>query len=124
MPRFRHSSSKSARISGRSSLNSICGLRQRLAAAFGGALIDGECHQCRLLAPNAKLRCEIIPSPPEHRTEHSTDHAHAQGASARMNWARLLKRVFDIEHCPNCGGALKIIAAPSTGSGQASKIRQ
>ena len=30
-----------------------------------------------------------------------------------MSWARLLKRVFDIdiEHCPNCGGALKIIAA-------------
>jgi hypothetical protein len=33
-----------------------------------------------------------------------------------MSWARLLKRVFDIgiEHCPNCGGALKIIVAPST----------
>src|SRR5262245_7864359 len=32
------------------------------------------------------------------------------GASAG---ARLLKRVFDVdvEHCPNCGGALKIIAA-------------
>ena len=31
-----------------------------------------------------------------------------------MSWARLLKRVFDIdiEHCPNCGGALKIIACP------------
>src|SRR5262249_7359227 len=30
-----------------------------------------------------------------------------------MSWARLLKRVFDIdiEHCPNCGAALKIIAA-------------
>jgi hypothetical protein len=30
-----------------------------------------------------------------------------------MSWARLLKRVFDIdiEHCSNCGGALKIIAA-------------
>jgi len=30
-----------------------------------------------------------------------------------MSWARLLKRVFeiDIEHCPQCGGALKIIAA-------------
>jgi len=29
----------------------------------------------------------------------------------RMSWARLLKCVFDIEHCPNCGGALKITAA-------------
>ena len=31
----------------------------------------------------------------------------------RMSWARLLKRVFeiDLEHCPNCGGELKIIAA-------------
>ncbi len=30
-----------------------------------------------------------------------------------MNWARLLTRVFDIdlEHCPHCGGTLKIIAA-------------
>jgi hypothetical protein len=30
-----------------------------------------------------------------------------------MSWARLLKRVFDIdiEHCPHCGGRLKIIAA-------------
>jgi hypothetical protein len=33
-----------------------------------------------------------------------------------MSRARLLKRVFDIdvEHCPNCGGALKIIACPET----------
>ena len=31
----------------------------------------------------------------------------------RLSWARLLKRVFalDLEHCPNCGGELKIIAA-------------
>ena len=33
--------------------------------------------------------------------------------SARMSWARLLKRVFDIdiERCPHCGGTMKIIAA-------------
>ena len=30
-----------------------------------------------------------------------------------MGWARLLKRVFDLdlEHCPQCGGEFKIIAA-------------
>jgi hypothetical protein len=39
--------------------------------------------------------------------------AHAHRPPARMSWAHLLKRVFaiDSEHCPNCGGALKIIAA-------------
>jgi Putative transposase len=66
-----------------------------------------------VLAPNAKLRSAITPSPPEPATEASTVDAQAQGAPARMSWARLLKRVFDIdiEHCPNCGGSLKIIAA-------------
>ena len=66
-----------------------------------------------VLAPNAKLRSKIIPRPAEPATETSTEDAHAQSTPARMTWARLLKRVFDldVEHCPNCGGALKIIAA-------------
>ena len=69
-----------------------------------------------MLAPNAKLRSKIVPAPPERTLETSSEDAHAQGAPARMSWVRLLKRVFDIdiERCPNCGGALKIIAAPST----------
>ena len=66
-----------------------------------------------VLAPNAKLRSKIVPAPAERATETSSEDAHAQGAPARMSWARLLKRVFDIDikRCPNCGGALKIIAA-------------
>ena len=53
-----------------------------------------------VLAPNAGLRATIVPAPAEKPSEHATEHAH--GAPARMGWARLLKRVFDIdlEHCP------------------------
>ena len=63
-----------------------------------------------MLAPYAKLRAAIVPAPSENE---SANHAHAQPSPARLSWARLLKRVFDIdlEHCPECGGSLKIIAA-------------
>jgi hypothetical protein len=64
-----------------------------------------------VLAPNARLRAQIVPGPAQYPSEHLAEHAH--GAAARMSWARLLKRVFaiDVEHCPHCGGALKIVAA-------------
>jgi len=68
-----------------------------------------------VLAPNAKLRPAIIPSRPPTRNDAADD---PNGDSphlttARMRWARLLKPVFDIdvEHCPHCGGTLKIIAS-------------
>jgi hypothetical protein len=38
-----------------------------------------------VLAPNAKLRREIIPSPPEQETEVSTDDAHARCAPVRLS---------------------------------------
>jgi hypothetical protein len=38
-----------------------------------------------VLAPNAKLRSEIIPSPVEQATEPACDHAQAQGAPATFN---------------------------------------
>jgi hypothetical protein len=49
------------------------------------------------------------------RNDTADDHGDAplHSAPARIRWARLLKRVFDIdiEHCPQCGGTLQIIAA-------------
>jgi len=68
-----------------------------------------------VLAPNAKLRAEIIPGSKKNKSHASnvSDVAPPSSASVRISWARLLKRVFDIdiEHCPHCGGNMKIIAA-------------
>ena len=74
-----------------------------------------------MLAPNAKLRPVVVPQGPEVQ-EQATEVAVAeecegetvQARPHRISWARLLKRVFDIDmqHCSNCGaGELKIIAA-------------
>ncbi len=65
-----------------------------------------------VLAPHAKLRAAIVPIPAQTTTAHAADCDHAHGASARMSWAHLLKRVYDldVERCL-CGGKLKIIAA-------------
>jgi hypothetical protein len=59
------------------------------------------------------LRSKIVPAPAEQETKTSSGDAPTQSAPARLSWARLLKRVFDLDvkHCPNCGGDLKIIAA-------------
>jgi len=68
-----------------------------------------------VLAPNAKLRAEIIPGSKKNKSHASNanDAAPPSQATVRISWARLLKRVFeiDIEHCPQCGGNMKIIAA-------------
>lgn len=79
-----------------------------------------------VLAPNAKLRSEIIPSTAEHATEPSRDHAHAQGAPARMSWPGYSNgsSISTLNTARTVAAALKIIAAPSTGSGQPSRIRR
>ena len=75
-----------------------------------------------MLAPNAKLRPLVVPQGPlgqaqpagEAATTAEREVDNLQARPSRMSWARLLKRVFDIDmqHCPNCGsGELKIIAA-------------
>ena len=68
-----------------------------------------------VLAPNAKLRPQLIPgrAVTANNTADDPDGAPHHARSARISWARLLKRVFDIDidHYPHCGGTLKIIAA-------------
>ncbi len=75
-----------------------------------------------VLAPNAKLRPLVVPQAPPAQAQPAPEAAsavecdveNAQARPHRISWARLLKRVFDIDmqHCPNCGGGeLKIIAA-------------
>ena len=82
-----------------------------------------------VLAPNAKLRALVVPQEVQQEPEpagQETKRAECEaelrasppgatelGQPCRPRRARLLKRVFqiDMEHCPNCGGGLKIIAA-------------
>jgi len=64
-----------------------------------------------VLAPNAGLRAVVVPGSAQDTSVSSDEDAH--GAPAHLGWARLLKRVFEIdpEHCPHCGGEFRIIAA-------------
>jgi hypothetical protein len=61
------------------------------------------------------LRRRLAPAVPVNAHTPSVDPAEAlpPAAPAHLSWARLLKRVFeiDLEHCPHCGGPLTIIAA-------------
>jgi Transposase zinc-binding domain len=67
-------------------------------------------------APNAKLRSKVVPHPSDDAAQKERsreDNEAKHGRPMRLGWAKLLKRVFnlDLEHCPNCSGELKIIAA-------------
>jgi hypothetical protein len=70
------------------------------------------------LAPNAKLRAQVVRAAEQGegaaRPDSDPDEAHdPRRRASRINSARRLKRVLeiDIEHCPNCGGEPKLIAA-------------
>jgi len=69
-----------------------------------------------VFAPNSQLRVLVTQA---KRGEGAKSHVSEEGQEktpaerrAAMTWARRPKRIFgiDIETCPNCGGALRIIA--------------
>ena len=74
-----------------------------------------------VLAPNAKLRAlavpQEVPQEPEPADQESKlaewEASCAHHRPVRLSRAKLLQRVFDLdlEHCPSCGGELKILAA-------------
>ena len=73
--------------------------------------------------PLAKLRALIVPQVPESPTQaaqpaqREANCAHRR--PVRLSWAKLLKRVFDLdlEPCPHSGGELRIIAAIAASAG-------
>ena len=70
-----------------------------------------------VLAPNAKLRAQVVPqeaeAPAQAAPPAECEPNCAHHRPVRLSWAKLLKRVFeiDMEHCPNSGGERKIIEA-------------
>ena len=106
---------------------SLLEFMQRLAALVPRSRLR-LIHFHGVLAPNARLRSAVVPVTAQTATGHlhEGECAHAHSAPVRMSWARLLKRVFDldIEHCKACSGKLKIIAVPSTSSGQGLKSQR
>ncbi len=64
-----------------------------------------------VLAPNAKLRSKVVPVAQKEAAASGEKQPCAHSAPVRMSWARMLKRVFDIdiERC-ECGGKLKFVA--------------
>ena len=70
-----------------------------------------------MLAPNSPLRTAVTTlalaattSPPAPNPEPAAEPAHRR--AARYTWALLLARIYEVFPlvCPNCGGAMRIIA--------------
>lgn len=69
-----------------------------------------------VFAPNSKHRARVTPAKRgrggERLAQEDSDAPMPAERRAAMTWAQRLKRVFniDIETCPACGGAVRVIA--------------
>ena len=66
-----------------------------------------------VFAPHCKYRSLVTPAPSEKINETSHKEPKQQKKSYSMGWAKMLKRVFDmdIQTCSKCGGQIKIISS-------------
>ena len=64
-----------------------------------------------LLAPNSKLRAQVVPAESTGNTP-SGERKKSGSTKYRLTWAALLARVFqiDVSVCPACGHKMRIIA--------------
>ena len=76
--------------------------------AEGAPLLREYVVKSRIEGSNPSVSSRYSPRDPIEFEAGCTHHR-----PVRLRWAKLLKRVFeiDMEHCPNCGGERKIIAA-------------
>jgi len=66
-----------------------------------------------VLAPQSKLRADVVPKRPRRRRQPRVVAADERSPAPRwMSWAELLRRVFDEDgfECPNCQGRLRLHA--------------
>ena len=66
-----------------------------------------------ILAPHAASRSKVVPKPEVTAVKVESETEELSSKSKRMSWARLLKRVFDVDVtiCFSCQGKVRIIAA-------------
>lgn len=97
----------------------LSNLMERLAAIVPRPKI----HLIRfagVFAPHYKYRSEVVPKPKELSVvEELIESKTKPKSKSRISWARLLKRVFniDVAKCNKCRGQMKIIAAISGQNG-------
>jgi hypothetical protein len=79
-----------------------------------GYMNHGGIEKTFVFAPHYKYRSEVVPKPKElSLVEELIECKTKPKSKSRISWARLLKRVFniDVSKCNKCSGQIKIIAA-------------
>ena len=84
--------------------------KQALCASIDGFSLHAA---VRCGADDRQAVPQVLKSPTQAEQPAECEANCAHHLPVRLGWAKLLKRVFeiDLDYCPNCGGELKIIAA-------------